>query len=48
MTINADQSMFAVDIPRAGYNLYKDTKKTDALFEEVRIYKPDPKATFRT
>jgi len=43
VTINADQSMFAVDIPRAGYNLYKASKKTDALLEEVRIYKPDPK-----
>ncbi|MDC0080034.1 YjbH domain-containing protein [Pseudomonadota bacterium] len=43
VTINADQSMFAVDIPRAGYNLYKEAKKTDALLEEVRIYKPDPK-----
>ena len=42
-TINADQSLFAVDIPRAGYNLYKVGKKTDALLEEVRIYKPDPK-----
>ena len=43
VTINADQSMFAVDIPRASYKLYKDKKKTDALLEEVRIYKPDPK-----
>lgn len=43
VTINADQSMFAVDIPRAGYNLYKESKKTDALLKEVKIYKPDPK-----
>ena len=43
VTINADQSMFAVDIPRASYNLYKDTKKTDALLEDVSIYKPNPK-----
>ena len=43
VTINADQSMFAVDIPRAGYNLYKKSKKTDALLKEVKIYKPDPK-----
>ena len=43
VTINADQSMFAVDIPRASYNLYKDTKKTDALLEDVKIYKPNPK-----
>ena len=42
-TINADQTMFAVNIPRAGYNLYKDAKKTDALFKEVTIYKPDSK-----
>ena len=45
VTINADQSMFAVDIPRASYNLYKDTKKTDALLEDVSIYKPRSKAT---
>jgi hypothetical protein len=43
VTINADQSMFAVDIPRAGYQLYKSAQKTDALLEEVEIYKPDPK-----
>ena len=43
VTINADQSMFAVDIPRSSYNLYKNTKKTDALLEDVKIYKPDPK-----
>ena len=43
VTINANQSLFAVDIPRASYNLYKPGKKTDALLEDVRIYKPDPK-----
>ena len=43
VTINADQSLFAVDIPRASYNLYKPGKKTDALLKDVRIYKPDSK-----
>ena len=43
VTINADQSLFAVDIPRASYNLYKPGKKTSALLEDVRIYKPDSK-----
>ncbi|MDB4210520.1 YjbH domain-containing protein, partial [Gammaproteobacteria bacterium] len=43
VTINADQSLYAVDIPRSSYNLYKLGKKTDALLEDVSIYKPDPK-----
>ena len=42
VAINADQSMFAVDIPRDQYQLYK-TKKNDALLEAVTIYQPDPK-----
>ena len=43
VAINADQSMFAVDIPRAEYNLYKKQQKTDALLQVVDIYKPDSK-----
>ena len=43
VAINADQSMFAVDIPRDQYQLYKKQRKTDALLEAVTIYKPDPK-----
>ena len=43
VTINADQSLYAVDIPRSSYNLYKPGQKTDALLEDVSIYKPDPK-----
>ena len=43
VTINADQSLYAVDIPRSSYNLYKPGQKTDALLEDVVIYKPDPK-----
>ena len=35
--------MFAVDIPRDQYQLYKKQRKTDALLEAVTIYKPDPK-----
>ena len=45
--VNADQSMFAVDIPRADYTLYKKQKKTDALLESVEIYQPDPKQHLR-
>ncbi|MDC0198694.1 YjbH domain-containing protein [Pseudomonadota bacterium] len=43
VAINADQSMFAVDIPRDQYQLYKKQRKTDALLEAVTIYQPDPK-----
>ena len=43
VSLNADQSMFAVDIPRDQYQLYKKQRKTDALLEAVTIYKPDPK-----
>ena len=43
VAINADQSMFAVDIPRAEYQLYKKQRKTDALLKAVSIYQPDPK-----
>jgi len=43
VALNADQSMFAVDIPRAEYQLYKKQRKTDALLDSVKIYKPDPK-----
>ncbi len=43
VAVNADQSMFAVDIPRDQYQLYKKQRKTDALLEAVTIYKPDPK-----
>ena len=43
VAVNADQSMFAVDIPRAEYKLFKQQRKTDALLEAVTIYKPDPK-----
>jgi hypothetical protein len=43
VALNADQSMFAVDIPRAQYQLYKKQRKTDALLDSVKIYKPDPK-----
>jgi Bacterial putative lipoprotein (DUF940). len=35
--------MFAVDIPRAEYSIFKKQRKTDALLEAVTIYKPDPK-----
>ena len=42
ITLNADQSMFAVDIPREDFQMFKDQKKTDALLETVKIYKPDP------
>jgi hypothetical protein len=43
VTINANQSLYSVDIPRSSYNLYKPGKKTDALLEDVTIYKADPK-----
>ena len=43
VAVNADQSMFAVDIPRAEYSIFKKQRKTDALLEAVTIYKPDPK-----
>jgi hypothetical protein len=43
VTINADQSLYAVDIPRSSYKLYKPGQKTDALLEDVIIYKPEPK-----
>ena len=43
VAVNADQSMFGVDIPRADFLLYKEQRKTDALLEAVTIYKPDPK-----
>jgi hypothetical protein len=43
VALNADQSMFAIDIPRAEYRLYKKQRKTDVLLDAVRIYKPDPK-----
>jgi len=43
VAVNADQSMFGVDIPRADYLLFKEQRKTDALLEAVTIYKPDPK-----
>jgi len=42
VTINANQSLFAVDIPRSSYNLYKPGKKTDALMADAIIYKPEP------
>ena len=42
ITLNADQSMFAVDIPREDFQKYKNQKKTDALLQSVDIYKPDP------
>jgi hypothetical protein len=41
ITINADQSMFAVDIPREDFQNFKNQKKTDALLKSVEIYKPD-------
>jgi len=43
VTINADQSLYAVDIPRSSYELFKPGQKTDALLEDVIIYKPEPK-----
>ena len=43
-TINTGAGMYAVDIPRADFVKYKDLKQTDALFESVQIYKPDPDA----
>ncbi len=43
VAVNADQSMFAVDIPRAEYSIFKKQRKTDALLDAVTIYKPDPK-----
>ena len=43
-TINTGAGMYAVDIPRADFVRYKDLKQTDALFESVQIYKPDPDA----
>ena len=43
ITVNADVAMFAVDIPRKDFQTFKDTKKSDALLETVKIYKPDPK-----
>jgi hypothetical protein len=42
VAINADQSMFGVDIPRADYQLFEKQRKTDALLDAVTIYKPDP------
>ena len=43
-TLNTGSGMYAVDIPRADFVRYKDLKQTDALFESVQIYKPDPDA----
>ena len=43
ITVNADVAMFAVDIPRDDFQIFKDQKKSDALLETVKIYKPDPK-----
>ena len=43
-TINTGAGMYAVDIPRADFVRHKDLKQTDALFESVQIYKPDPDA----
>jgi len=42
ININADAALYAVDIPRDDFNNYKTLKKTDALFESVKIYKPEP------
>jgi hypothetical protein len=42
--INTGAGMYAVDIPRADLQRYQDQKQTDALFETVQIYKPDPGA----
>ena len=42
ININADAALYAVDIPRDDFNNYMALEKTDALFESVKIYKPEP------
>ena len=42
VAVNADRAMFAIDIPRDDFNVYRTMQKTDALLKSVKIYKPDP------